>query len=204
MGKRAKIRQKLMLLTRPIYLLRRIHYRLYELRHPDDPWISQGAVRYFEANLHPPMQGLEWGSGRSTTWFAARLEKLTSVEHDRAWFEIVEQKLKDQGVANVDFLYVGLDHPLDEPTFPDYDETPSYVDVVSRFADESLDFCIVDGHYRQACVKAVLAKLKPGGLLAIDNTDWLPRAEWNVPEGWLMVHESQNVMTQTTVWRRPD
>jgi hypothetical protein len=96
-----------------------------------------------------------------------------------------------------------LDHPREEPTRPHYEQVPRYVSVIDEFPDESLDFVLVDGHYRQACVLAALSKLRPGGLLAVDNTDWLPDDLWGVPAAWPLVHRSANVVTVTTVWRKP-
>ena len=40
--------------------------------------------------------GLEFGSGRSTRWFAARVGALTSIEHDAAWHARVASSLVDR------------------------------------------------------------------------------------------------------------
>jgi hypothetical protein len=183
----------------PGYVGRRLAYKLYERRHPDEPWLSQGAVAFFDRELPREGAGLEWGSGRSTAWFSQRLAHLTSVEMDGEWYE----KVRGQINGNVDLRHVAIEHPRhDSPDFPE--PTPRYVAVVDEFADASLDFVLVDGHYRLACVRKALPKLKPGGLLAIDNTNWLDSlAEWGVPAAWPLVHQSENVMTQTSVWRRP-
>lgn len=174
--------------------------RLYELTHPDEPWISPRAIRFCDRTLHRGMAALEWGSGRSTRWFADRVGTLTSVEHDQAWHGIVSSRLS--GVANVEYLYIPLDHPADEPTSPIYATTPRYVAVADRMADESLDFVVVDGHYRQACVRAVLSKIRAGGFLLIDNSDWLSRQEWGVSERFELAHQSSYGRGQTSVWRK--
>lgn len=195
---------KLRNLIRPVYLVRRSWYRLYELRHPDEPWISQKAVRYCEQNLDPEKHvGLEWGSGRSTAWFARHLRHLTSVEHDKAWFDKVQASIARSGTKNIDYLYMPLDHPLEEPSRPAYDETPKYVAVAANWPDGALDFVVVDGHYRQACILAALPKIARGGLLLVDNSNWMPLADWGVPNDWRLVHQSSNVMTQTTIWQKP-
>ena len=46
-----------------------------------------------------------------------------------------------------------------------YDPLLAYVAVVANCPDESLDFVVVDSHYRSACIAAVVPKIKPGGLL---------------------------------------
>jgi hypothetical protein len=189
--------------ARPIYSLRLIAYRWYEWRHPDEPWIAQGAIHFLERALDSQGEGLEWGSGRSTVWFAQRLKRLTSVEHNGAWYHEVGRRLARAEVTNTRLLHVPLDHPEDAPTVAHYERMPRYVAVAEEFTDGSLDVALVDGHYRQACVSAVLPKIRRGGLLVIDNSNWLPRPAWGVPPDWLVLHESTNVRSQTTIWQRP-
>lgn len=188
---------------RPAYALRRIWYKLYEATHPDEPWIAQGAVQFCASHLTPPMRGFEWGSGRSTAWFATRLAHLTSVEHDERWHGIVRERLGAREIHNVTYRFVQLSHPAEEPTVPVYAPLPPYVAAVSAEEEGALGFVVVDGHYRQACIAAALPKLAPGGLLLVDNTDWMPLSAWGVPAGWPVVHQSRNVMTETTIWRKP-
>jgi hypothetical protein len=82
------------LATHPLYFLRRVAYRVYEVLHPDEPWISQGAIRFCEQRLRPDMRAVETGSGRSTAWFAQRVGELTSVEHHKGWHDKVQAKLR--------------------------------------------------------------------------------------------------------------
>jgi hypothetical protein len=194
---------RLVRIVRRGQVVRRSIYQLYELSHPDEPWMSQGAVRYCEAHLTREHVGFEWGSGRSTPWFGSRLQSLLSIEHDCSWHATVTKKLQSKRLTNVRCRYLPLEHDPTEPTRPHYDPTPSYVQAVDEVGDETLDLVIVDGHYRQACILAALKKIKPGGLLLVDNTDRLPLQEWGVPCSWPIVHQSRNVMTQTTIWRKP-
>src|SRR5919108_1783395 len=85
----------------PAVLIHQAWRRLYILRHPDHPWLDPAAIRYLEGALDRSMIGLEWGSGRSTRWFASRLKHLTSVEHDSSWHERVRDALTRHGVSNV-------------------------------------------------------------------------------------------------------
>jgi hypothetical protein len=185
-------------LVRPLtWYPRRLAYKAYELTHPHEPWLAQGAVRFLDRELPRDGIGLEWGSGRSTAWLGQRLARLTSVEFDESWYQRVRERVN----GNVDLRYVPLEHDRREPTVPVYDPPPRYVAVVEGLGP--LDFALVDGHYRQACILAVLPALRPGALLAVDNTNWLPEAEWGVPSDWPLVHRSANVMTETSVWRKP-
>lgn len=190
-------------LLRPIYLIRRIIYKFYELTHPDEPWISQGAIRFCEKILNQEQIGLEWGSGRSTIWYGSRLKSLLSIEYDMSWHSQVVTSLEKKKLTNVECRYITLEHDLKEPTRLHYEKTPNYVKVTEEFQDNSLDFVVVDGHYRQACIFAALKKIKPGGWLLVDNTNRLPIEEWGVPSSWIIVHQSNNVMTETTIWQKP-
>jgi len=187
----------------PIYVLRRIAYKFYEITHPDEPWISQGAVLFCEKSLNKDQVGLEWGSGRSTAWFGSRLKSLLSIEFDSGWHSKVVSDLQNKGLENVECRYIPIEHSITEPTKLYYEKMPAYVNIADNFADNSLDFVVVDGHYRQACILAALKKIKPGGLLLVDNTNWLALEEWGVPDNWSLVHQSSNVMTQTSIWQKP-
>ena len=105
-------------LFQPIYVARRIAYKFYELSHPDEPWIAQGAIRFCEKNLTKEQVGLEWGSGRSTAWFGARLKSLLSIEYDLPWHSTIITQLQKKGIKNVECRHIPLEHEPNEPTYP--------------------------------------------------------------------------------------
>lgn len=182
----------------PVWLLRRAANKVRERLRPNDPWLAPGAIRYLDKVLHPEWVGLEWGSGRSTSWFGSRLRWLISIEHDHGWYAEVEKRI--EGLRNVELRYIPLNHPPHETGARHYDPLPDYVAAVNDVPDGSLDVVLVDGAYRQPCVAAAISKLRKGGLLIVDNTDWLPIADWGVPPSWPICHQSRSVMTQTTIW----
>lgn len=190
-------------LFRPAYVARRLALMAYEWRNPDHPWIAAGAIAYCASHLRRDMQALEWGSGRSTLWWARHVGRLISVEHDAEWHALISQRLRDQGISNVDYRYIPVDREMTGGERQVFDVAPPYVGVVDEFAPSSLDFAVVDGHYRIACVRAAIECLKPGGLLLIDNFNWLPPLSWEIPAEWTKVCDSSNVMTQTVIWRKP-
>lgn len=186
------------LLSRPRYIFDRVHDALL---YRNAPWIAPGAVEFCERHLRKDQIGLEWGSGRSTRWFAERLGHLLSIEYGAGWHAKVNRDIA--GLLNVECRFIPLEHPIEEPCRENYDPLPRYVAVVNEFSDDSLDFVVVDGHYRTECVKHALPKLKPGGLLLVDDADWLPTPEWGVPQSWPIVHESRNSYKSTIIWRKP-
>lgn len=151
------------------YIVNRLMTIYYEKASPDHPWLTCQANRILDSMLKPSDAGLEFGSGRSTMWFAKRLRCLTSVEHNPEWAAKVRRQLDEKGCINVDYRFI----PQDVPDEQGGDS--AYVRVIDEFAAESLDFCLVDAAYRDFCALKVIDKLKPGGLLVIDNVNrYLP------------------------------
>ena len=183
-------------LGRAMVLWRRGAYRVWASAHRDEPWMAPGAVAVLDRAIDRNGAALEWGSGRSTRWFADRVSHLTSVESDRAWAEQVRRTLP----PNAELVFETFGPRQADPSQNQDDE---YVRVVDRFADESLALVVVDGYLRQACVMAALPKLAPGGLLVVDDTWWRTFDEWGVPRGWPVLHHSTFLIKCTTVWRKP-
>jgi hypothetical protein len=148
------------------------------------------------------MRGLEFGSGRSTSWFAGLLGRLTSVEHDSAWYQEVKAKLATNNVTNVDYRFVALDHPEAEPERPEYDPLPSYVKVADDFPDKGLDLVIVDGHYRTHCIRRSVPKIKAGRYLLVDDVNFWPSVQsLPVPKDWRIVDDSTNGIKRCVIWQ---
>jgi SAM-dependent methyltransferase len=117
---------------------------------------------------------------------AVRVARLISVENNPEWHTLVKAKLAATKVrANVEYLFIACDdNEFDEPL------SHPYADMSNRVGDASLDFALVDGTIRATCMKAVLRKLKPGGLLILDNANrFIPNQE----SGWQKtIHEPRS------------
>jgi hypothetical protein len=138
------------------------------------------------------MKAFEYGSGGSTLFLASRIQSGASVEHDAQWGNQVRTEL-DRGdfrgwhvdivgpePASVDCqMYTSTDPQFADHTFR------AYAASADRFVDRSLDLVILDGRARVACFHHAVAKVKPGGLLILDNAE---RAEYapiiQALEGW--------------------
>jgi hypothetical protein len=187
-------------LRRPVYSMGKLKDRWYECAYPDFPLLTPKANSYLAKRLSNGAVGLEWGSGRSTLWFARNCRKLISIEHAPDWFRFVLARLQASSLRNVELRLVPLDHAESTPTAPSYEQLPRYVAQIHEFPDESLDFVLVDGHYRQACILAALPKLKLGGLLIVDDTQWMPLREWGVPADWRIELRGRSAIKETTIW----
>ena len=122
---------------------------------PAQPWISYRAAKAIARHLRPDSRVLEFGAGMSTVWFARRAGSVLSLEADPAWFARVETLLRKHGLDNVDLRQ----------------RTPATISDLHDVPDGTFDVVLVDGPSRAACVSAALPKLKPGGILYLDNTD---------------------------------
>jgi hypothetical protein len=153
------------------YMRSRLAVILYQRSKPEEPWLTRSANLALSSLLKPTDIGLEFGSGRSTLWFAAHMQHLTSVEHNHSWHSRVTEMMRAGGIRNVTYLSrEASDDEADGDTDP-------YVAVTRTFADQSLDFVLIDGAQRALCALAVLPKLRPGAMLVIDNVNWfLPSA----------------------------
>ena len=179
----------------------RVKYWVWERRNPDKPWLCPGTVAFCEATVTKSMQVLEFGSGRSTRWFAQLAGHVTSVEHDSTWYHEVQQQLAQAQVTNVDYLNVPLEP---EPVSEEHSDQriPKYVAVVDRFADQSLDLIIVDGKYRSICIRQATRKLAPGGYLLVDDAErWPSLAALDVPPDWRIVDDSTNGLKRCVIWQ---
>jgi predicted O-methyltransferase YrrM len=153
----------------PRYVYNRVRQMGYERTHADDPWLTPDAIALLGSLLRREDTGVEFGSGRSTIWFATRVAALTSVEHDEPWYQAVSARLKDRGLGNVDYILAPEDQPLERGG------ESAYPRAALAFPDGSIDFALVDGHYRDYSAKLILPKIRPGGMLIIDNANlYLP------------------------------
>lgn len=185
----------------PRYIKNRMATLYYEKTCPEQPWLTRAANEVLCSCLRRSDIGLEFGSGRSTLWFAKRVAKLTSVEHDEVWAVKVQDMLSKAGIRNVDYRYLPRDAEAGEPG------DAKYVRVIEDFEDNSLDFCLVDGIYREFCALRVVEKIRPGGLLIIDNVNWYLSSDSYSPNSRSLADGPQGpiwqeVETLISGWRR--
>ncbi len=132
------------------------------------PWLTIQANDILQSLLLPDDIGVELGSGRSTLWLAKRVGELISIEHNREWFSTVQKRLKEAGVENVEYT-LHTEEEVNE------NGVPVYYACLEHVRDLSLDFCLIDGLYRDECAEILVRKLKPGGVMVIDNVNrYLP------------------------------
>lgn len=177
----------------------------------DAPWWNRRAVAYLDSQLRPGQRVLEWGSGGSTAWLAARGARVTSVEHDPGWAAQVMARCPGADVRAIPAAAAGtIGEPfhlndLRDPRERFFDD---YVAVIGEFPDRSLDIVIVDGMCRAECFRRAAPKVRPGGLLVSDDSDMPPyRRLGDLVPGWEKTafagFKPSKDLRQTSFFRRP-
>ncbi len=176
------------LLRNPRYFRDRVVVMADQAVNPKDPWLTRTAVNQLNHYLKPDMLGFEWGSGRSTVWFANRLGNLVSVEHDAGWYAETTKLLIANGLHNVDYRLV-----------PQNTEQ-QYAGQIEEFPDEHFDFILIDGEDRDDCVRAAATKVRAGGLIVVDNAesgyDFGPLCKFDI-------QQTSNGVWRTDIFTRP-
>jgi hypothetical protein len=149
----------------PAYIAARIRLMAYEHSHKDAPWLTSTMIGILDSWLRPDDYGFEWGSGRSTLWFGKRVACLTSVEHDGTWYDKVSSQIDAEGLR-------GRVHHLLRPDGIEERAESDYVGAINSYPNASLDFCLIDGVSRSQCAIVALQKIRPGGILILDNCNW--------------------------------
>ena len=197
-------------ILRPIL---KIRYAFFRRMHKPAPWLSPTSILFFKKYLEKDMVGAEFGSGSSTLFFAPRISKLYSVEHNEEWYHLINEKLTGLNCSNVDYRFVvqndksdfvhdvfDLEEKRDFEIRRDY---VNYFRALNDIQDHSLDFAIVDGRARTECCHEILPKIKKGGILILDNSE---RKRYELVFEQLKdyeMYETTNGLTNTTFWFIP-
>jgi len=129
------------------------------LRMPRDvrgdpiPWMTYPSLFFLESRVHREMSVFEFGSGGSTLWWARRVRRVVSCEHDKSWFGQMQPLLP----ALVEFHHVAL-------------EDGQYSAEILKY-QSAFDIVVIDGRDRVNCARNSLEALKPDGVVLWDNSD---------------------------------
>lgn len=145
------------------------------------PWITIDALAFLNGNVQAGSKVFEYGMGGSTLYWLDKGCEVFGVEHDKPWFE---KLMKDLGVnKHLEARFfegevaVGkeADNEIFKSSFLEWNglNFKKYVLVANELPDNSLDIAMVDGRARVACVSAIRQKVKPGGILILDNSERL-------------------------------
>jgi predicted O-methyltransferase YrrM len=141
----------------------------------DVPWWTYkaiGAVAEWLAARPVPARVFEYGSGASTVWLARRAGEVHSVEHHRAFAELMQAKFVGHPNASVRVVEAV---PSARPVVSSQKEGHQgleFAEYVGAIEDVSgsFDLIVIDGRAREACLAAAVGRLKQDGLIVFDNS----------------------------------
>lgn len=118
----------------------------------------------------------EWGAGSSTIWLAKRASHVTSIEHDKTWYEQVQYLLKSFEHRNVELRFVKIGDrsssaPIlsNKPGYSKFDWSDYCKEILLN--EENYDLVVIDGRARVECFKNALKRVSSGGLIYVDNAN---------------------------------
>ncbi len=136
----------------------------------DLPWWTYRATAFVERWLQGRNEArvFEYGSGASTVWLARRAPTVYSVEHDAGFASVLRPLLPDPSVL------IQCEARADPtPQVPSRKEPNreffEYVHAIDEVSGD-FDLVVVDGRARIACVQMAMGRLKPGGLILLDDS----------------------------------
>lgn len=180
------------------------------------PWWNYNAVAFVQRHLPPSAQVAEFGGGASTLWLRDLGATVITIEDHQEWFENLRAHLPD---ADLRFV-AAAPGDTQAPKGP----FNTYVHALDAEPDGTFDLIIVDGKARRDCVLRTASKVKPGGMLLLDDSqasDTDPPARRDVTRlrqtyvdlpallGHWPVHHLRGIKpgtwlpVQTTVWIKP-
>lgn len=118
------------------------------------PWVTYSFIDFIKTRLNKDLTIFEYGSGNSTLFYADRVKKVVSVEHDEAWYQhIVQEKA-----------------PNSEMIFTNLEKGGEYSQKAGLLG-EKFDVIIVDGRDRVNCCKFSINALSEHGVLVLDDSE---------------------------------
>jgi predicted O-methyltransferase YrrM len=166
---------------------------------PERPWIVPAAVGWLRRRIRSDWSVLELGAGRSTPWFARRAGRVLSFEDNEFWAGQTRSRLRELGLENVELRHL----PVDE-----------FAAEVDELPEEDFDLLVVDfleapTVTRIDVLKPAMTRVRPGGLLLLDDSDRPGYAEaFDLLEAWSFrrfvgVKDGWPEACETGIFRRP-
>ena len=125
------------------------------------PWYTYPAIEYLRQLDFRSKTVFEYGAGMSTLFWASVARRVVSVEDDERWFENIASRVPPNAAVSLE---------------SDLAEFPAAI----HRTHEQFDVIVIDGpargRTRLKCCREALSALRRGGLLILDNSDWLPES----------------------------
>ena len=119
------------------------------------PWYTYSAIEYLAQFDYSKCTIFEYGSGNSSQFWAQRASRVTSVESDEDWYKVGNQNI----LPNQKLLI--------------RTEKTDYINSI-HLENNTYDVIVIDGKFRYNCAIEALKRIKTGGIIILDNSDWFP------------------------------
>jgi hypothetical protein len=116
------------------------------------PWFTYPAIEYLKQFDFSSKRVFEYGSGNSSLFWAARSASVIAVESSEEWHRYVSATAPPN-------LEVRL-----------HTDRDGYVTSIAA-GNDSFDIIVVDGKWRNACIRTCEPHLRDGGVIIVDNSD---------------------------------
>lgn len=118
------------------------------------PWVTYSFIDFIKDRINKEQHIFEYGSGNSTIFYAERAGTVTSVEHDKGWFD----SIRNSSPANAELIFCEL-------------ETDGEYAKKAASLGRKFDIIIVDGRDRVNCCKYGVDALSPSGVIVLDDSE---------------------------------
>jgi hypothetical protein len=116
------------------------------------PWLTYPLVDFLIPRLTNELSLLEYGAGNSTLFFSKYLKKITSIEHNYEWIQILKNKI-----------------PSNCEIITSADERNEYISHKEIKGD--YDIILIDGLFRNDCAINAPKYLNSSGIIIFDDSN---------------------------------
>jgi hypothetical protein len=117
------------------------------------PWYTYPTIEYLDNIDFSDKIVFEYGSGNSSAYWARKAKLVTSVEHNKGWYEKIKNELAENQIIEL------------------CENEKNYLDAINKIPGK-IDVIIIDGVYREKCARLVQEHISDGGIVILDNADW--------------------------------
>ncbi len=119
------------------------------------PWMTYPFISYLSQLDLSQCDVFEWGSGNSTLYFAKKAKTVTSIESNSEWYDYVKSSKPENAELNL----VDMEN---------------YAKII-KIKNKKYNIISIDGDIfrRFECAYYAVDFLKEGGMIILDNSDWL-------------------------------
>lgn len=150
---------------------------------------SKKSNNFFKKKLKNSKHYFEYGAGSSTLYADMNEKKFTSIELDKSFFFMINERLKKK---NVFFINLGPVGEFSYPLFKNKKKILSYIKSIDPYFNKKIypDFILIDGRFRVACclnLLLIMNKKKIKSTILID--DYKKRDHYKILKNFFYIKE---------------